>query len=164
LASVKAEQVARAFDVTVQRVYQLVKLGMPQPKRGEFELGACMMWYIRFLQDALRKRSTGDGSSITNLTAERTRLAEENRKKMEMDRMQREGELLPRELVRQQALAAVGILAVDLTALPKRVPMDEQTRLKIEEEVAAVRNRFADALEKLARDKPVVVRRRRSHS
>jgi hypothetical protein len=58
------ERVAQALNLTEQRVQQLVKEGMPREGRGQYDPVKCMLWYIRYLQSALEKKSVpmNDGS------------------------------------------------------------------------------------------------------
>lgn len=51
------DRVAQALNLTVQRVGQLVKEGMPKEGRGQYDAVKCMLWYIRYLQAALEKKS-----------------------------------------------------------------------------------------------------------
>lgn len=57
-------RVAQALNLTEQRVQQLVKEGMPKEARGQYDPVKCMLWYIRYLQAALEKKSVpvGDGA------------------------------------------------------------------------------------------------------
>lgn len=61
---VDVERVAQALNLTEQRVQQLVKEGMPKEGRGQYDAVKCMLWYIRYLQAALEKKSVPmtDGS------------------------------------------------------------------------------------------------------
>ena len=54
--AVKVDEVARALNLTPRRVQQLRSEGLPSVGRGQYELGPCMAWYIRYLQAALEKR------------------------------------------------------------------------------------------------------------
>jgi len=74
-ASANVEQVAKALNVTVRRVNQLVHEGMPRAERGVYDLGACMLWYIRYLQKALAKKATmGEDGEIASLQGARQEL------------------------------------------------------------------------------------------
>jgi phage terminase Nu1 subunit (DNA packaging protein) len=157
------EQVAKALNLTARRVQQFVKLGMPQAARGQYELGACMHWYIRHLQKAIEARSSGEGSNITSLVTERTKQAREQAERMQMANLKARGEVLVTADVRQQVLAAIAFLAQDLAAVPQRVMTDEATKAKIEDEIAVAQNRFAEHLAGLVGERPRVARSRRQH-
>ena len=51
------ERVAQALNLTRSRVAQLVKQGMPKEGRGQYDPVKYMLWYIRFLQTAIEKKS-----------------------------------------------------------------------------------------------------------
>lgn len=74
MALVSSKDVAAALNVTVRRVEQLVHEGMPRADRGKYDLGKCLLWYVRFLQRALEKRVAGRESS-PDLSAAKARLA-----------------------------------------------------------------------------------------
>src|ERR1700680_3406213 len=54
---VNVEGVAQALNLEKRRVQQLVKEGMPKEARGQFDPVKCMLFYIRYLQAALEKKS-----------------------------------------------------------------------------------------------------------
>jgi phage terminase Nu1 subunit (DNA packaging protein) len=58
MATVDVGKVASALNLTKQRVQQLVKEGLPREARGRYDAVKCMLWYVRYLQAALEKRST----------------------------------------------------------------------------------------------------------
>jgi phage terminase Nu1 subunit (DNA packaging protein) len=55
---VDVKHVAKALNLTPRRVQQLVPEGLPKELRGKYDLGKCMLWYIRYLQAALEKKSS----------------------------------------------------------------------------------------------------------
>ncbi|HXP70923.1 MAG TPA: hypothetical protein VOA88_16695 [Candidatus Dormibacteraeota bacterium] len=75
MAIVDVGKVASALNLTEQRVQQLVKEGLPRESRGRYDPIKCMLWYIRYLETALEKKSvpTLDGG-FTGERAERVRL------------------------------------------------------------------------------------------
>lgn len=66
MATVNAVRIAQALNLTEQRVHQLVREGLPKEGRGQFDPIKCLMFYIRYLQRALEKKSvpTLDGSFV----------------------------------------------------------------------------------------------------
>jgi phage terminase Nu1 subunit (DNA packaging protein) len=56
MPTVDADKIASALNLTVQRVHQLVKVGLPKEGRGQFDPVKCMLFYIRYLQRALEKK------------------------------------------------------------------------------------------------------------
>lgn len=90
------EAVAQACNITVRRVNQLAAEGVfPKEARGVYNLGKCMAAYIRYLQQALDRRSTtgGDGE-IRSLQAERTVLVKTQREREELELAKARGEVL----------------------------------------------------------------------
>ena len=66
MPTVDVTKVASALNLTEQRVQQLVKEGMPREARGQYDPVKCMLWYIRYLQQALEKKAvpTLDGGFV----------------------------------------------------------------------------------------------------
>lgn len=87
--------VAKALNVTPRRVNQLANEGMPREGRGEYDLAACMLWYIRYLQKALSaKGSMDDDGQITTLKAERGRLVKMQADREELELARARGEVI----------------------------------------------------------------------
>ena len=57
MAIVNAEKVAQALNLTESRVHQLVKEGLPKEGRGQYDPVKCMLFYVRYLQNAIEKRT-----------------------------------------------------------------------------------------------------------
>ncbi|MGH9531852.1 MAG: hypothetical protein ACRD2Q_05620 [Terriglobales bacterium] len=76
---------------------------MPRAERGKYELGACMAWYVRYLQRAFERRKllSDDGSS-TDLRKQRARLLKASADVAEMDLAEKRGELIPVAVFRQE--------------------------------------------------------------
>jgi phage terminase Nu1 subunit (DNA packaging protein) len=164
MAAVGVEQIAKALNLTAQRVHQLKKLGLPHGARGEYELGPCMLWYIRYLQKAIEARSSGADGNITSLMSERTKQAREQAERTQMINLKARGEVLLADDVRQQVLKAVAYLAQDLVSVAQRVTTDETLQAKVEDEIRLARNRFSEHLATLASPGPRVARRRGGHA
>src|SRR5882672_1069217 len=66
MATVNAEKIAQALNLTESRVHQLVREGLPKEARGQYDPVKCLLWYVRYLQNALEKRSvpTLDGGFV----------------------------------------------------------------------------------------------------
>lgn len=88
MALVGVRQVATALNVTERRVQQLSKEGLPKELRGKYELGKCMLWYIRYLQGALEAAGRRDGGEedFSGLREEKKRImrAEADLKEIEL--------------------------------------------------------------------------------
>jgi phage terminase Nu1 subunit (DNA packaging protein) len=160
--TVGVNEIAKALDVTTQHVARLVQAGMPRVSRGAYELGPCMLWYIRYLRRALEARSSGEDGSITSLTTERTRQAAARTEAMERENLIARGELVYRGVITQQEIEVVAIVKRELSALAARIPTDEATKEKIDNEAWEILGRLADAIEKIGGHRPRVAKRRRN--
>ena len=92
--SVDVNAIAKALNLTPRRVQQLKAEGLPSAGRGQYELGPCMAWYIRYLQNALEKRGPAGHPETPDLIAERTRLAKEQGDKLAIENAIKRGELV----------------------------------------------------------------------
>jgi phage terminase Nu1 subunit (DNA packaging protein) len=57
VAVVNAEKIAQALNLSERRVHQLVREGLPREGRGQFDPMRCMLWYVRFLQRAIERKT-----------------------------------------------------------------------------------------------------------
>lgn len=97
MAIVSVEVLARACNLTPRRIQQLVQEGMPREDRGAYDLGVCMSWYIRFLQEELAKRGPGAqaGVEMEQMRAQKRRLVELQADEKELDLQQARRKLIP---------------------------------------------------------------------
>lgn len=97
MAVVSVDVVAKACNLEVRRIHQLAKEGIiPRDARGEYELGACMSAYIRYLQQVIEKRTTPAASeSATALRDQKRRLVQ-----LQADEKEHEVKLLRRQVIR----------------------------------------------------------------
>lgn len=91
---VNVDAIAKALNLTTRRVHQLKAEGLPTVGRGQYELGPCMAWYIRYLQNALEKRGPNINPDTPDLLAEKTRLAREQGDKLAIENAISRGELV----------------------------------------------------------------------
>lgn len=70
MATVRTEQLAKACNLTPRRIRQLVQEGMPRAGHGRYELGECLSWYIRYLQQIVERRGTPEQSGARLAMAE----------------------------------------------------------------------------------------------
>lgn len=97
-ASANVEQVSKALNVTVRRVNQLVHEGMPRAERGAYDLGGCMLWYIRYLQKALAKKATmGEDGEIASLQGSRQELLKVQIERERFELTKAKAEVIPIE-------------------------------------------------------------------
>ena len=57
MATVDVSKVARALNLEVRRIQQLVQEGMPREARGQYDPIKCAAWYIRYLQRAIERKA-----------------------------------------------------------------------------------------------------------
>src|ERR1700747_1254167 len=82
-------ELARLLKVSEHHIHELVKQGMPQKSRGRYEVGDCLLWYLRHLKAILKERRYSlDEELATTERAERLRLvqAEAGLKELELAR------------------------------------------------------------------------------
>jgi len=119
--SVNVEAVAKALNLTPRRVQQLKAEGLPTAGRGLYELGPCMAWYIRYLQNALEKRGPNVNADTPDLIAERTRLAKEQGDKLAIENSIKRGELVYVSDVVQAWSEHISGAKAKLLSLPSKV-------------------------------------------
>jgi hypothetical protein len=143
LADVK--KLAAAMNVTSRRVAQLVHEGLPREERGRYELGKCLLWYIRYLQKALEHRAvaTPDGE-LGSMKEERLALLRVDRELREIALAEKRGQLVAivdvektmSDLVLTTKARMMGVaprLAADLVGETSRVMI----QAKVEKEIRA---------------------------
>jgi hypothetical protein len=59
---VDVTRVAQALNLTESRVHQLVKEGLPRENRGQYDAVKCLLWYIRYLQAVIEKKTINTGN------------------------------------------------------------------------------------------------------
>jgi hypothetical protein len=146
MPSVDVGRLSQALNVTKSWVHQLVKEGMPQESRGRYDLGQCMLWYIRYLQVALKKRSATTEGGNVNAQREAAGLrmveAEAALKEMELSRERgllvslADFEKMMTDLVvttKAQFLAMPSRIAPELVGLESRLIVQEKLEKAIKE-------------------------------
>jgi phage terminase Nu1 subunit (DNA packaging protein) len=154
MAGANVETIAKALNITPRRVQQLVNDGMPRGKRGEYDLGACLVWYVRFLQRALEARhdpETRDDSA--ELMRDRGRLARAQADKTEIENAVRCGELSVTARIVEWYGGMVADAKNRLLQIPDAIgqQLDPETARKV---VALARRLIHEALAELARGEP----------
>ena len=122
MALVNVTKLSKALNVTPRRVQQLVAEGLPKAKRGRYELGQCMLWYIRYLQKALEQRAVTqpDGSHITT-HKERLRIMRADAEMKEINLAVRRGELVAIADVEKEMTDLVVTTKARILLVPARV-------------------------------------------
>jgi phage terminase Nu1 subunit (DNA packaging protein) len=122
LADVGVQKVAYALNVTVRRVQQLANEGMPHgAKRGQYDLAACMVWYIRYLQKALERRDGSGDQAGASLRIERQRLVKAQADREELELARARGELIPVEMYQERMAGHIVAAKQRILALPSRI-------------------------------------------
>jgi len=119
--AVDVEAVAKAMNITPRRVQQLKKEGMPSVGRGQYELGPCMAWYIRFLQQALEKRGPTASEDSADLINERVKLTREQREKVALENEIRRGQLADMAEVRMAWSDHITRAKTKLLSMPSKL-------------------------------------------
>jgi phage terminase Nu1 subunit (DNA packaging protein) len=149
---VNVERVAQALNLQRRRVQQLVKEGMPKEARGQYDAVKCMLWYIRYLQAAIEKRSvrTPEGS-FTGEREERVRLLRAHADLREIKLAKERGSLVSIADVEQSLTDLVLTTKARIMAIAPRVAPElvgETSRIMIQEKLE---RRCKEALSYLAR-------------
>src|SRR6202035_3110507 len=94
---VSYEDLARVMDVQPKSVADLVAKGMPHEARGQYDVGRCLAWYVRYLHGQMIRRgiTEEERNSGVNLRVERHRLMKITGDLAELDLNQRRGKMIP---------------------------------------------------------------------
>jgi phage terminase Nu1 subunit (DNA packaging protein) len=136
MPTVPAERIAQALNLTVQRVHQLVKVGLPKEGRGQFDVVKCMLFYIRYLQNALSKKSVPalDGGYISE-REERVRLLRAHADLREIKLARQRSQLVAISDVEKSMTDLVLATKAQILAIPARMAPElvgETSRLMIQ--------------------------------
>jgi phage terminase Nu1 subunit (DNA packaging protein) len=149
---VSFEQIAQLLDIGAQSVNGLVKKGMPREARGQYDVGRCFHWYVRYLHVQMRGKggTEKDGEANTNLRAERMRLLKAQADLSELDLQERRGKIIPISLYEKLLIGWAVTIRQRVLALPARVA----TLL-----VGLDRRRIHDVLERECRELLLILQR-----
>lgn len=136
MATVNAEKLAQALNLTESRVHQLVREGLPKEGRGQFEPVKCMLFYIRYLQKALERKSvpTLDGGYVGE-REERVRLLRADADLREIELAKERGHLVAIQDVEKEMTDLVLTTKARIMAIPPRLAADlvgETSRVMIQ--------------------------------
>jgi phage terminase Nu1 subunit (DNA packaging protein) len=149
VAAVDVGKIARALNLDERRVQQLVKEGLPREARGQYDPVKCMLWYIRYLQNALEKKSvpTLDGGFVGE-REERVRLLRTSADLAEIELSKQRSQLVSIEDVEK----AWDDLVVTTTAMMMAVPSRLAPQLLGETSRVMVHAKIEAALKEAMRD------------
>ncbi|MGH9510183.1 MAG: hypothetical protein ACRD2M_09615 [Terriglobales bacterium] len=126
MALVGVHQIASALDVTRRRINQLVHLGLPREGHGQYDLGKCMAWYIRYQHAELRRRGIDHDDDVSmglavSLRRERQRLVKAQADRAEYELRKEQAEMIPAELVEERIAAWANHVACHFSPFPEQV-------------------------------------------
>lgn len=120
-------QVAELFEITAERVRQLVKSGHIEKRaKDQVPLVSAVRGYIRFLKDDERRSSKSAAAS---------RVQDARAREIELKTAEREGSLMDVEEVRAVVAEWGGVIRTGLNSIPARLSRDMTFRRKIETEI-----------------------------
>jgi phage terminase Nu1 subunit (DNA packaging protein) len=136
MALVDVTKISSALNLQVRRVQQLVKEGMPRETRGQYDPVKCMLWYIRYLQHVIEKRSvpTLEGGFVAE-REERVRLLRADADLREMELAKERGLLLALPDVEATLTHLVLTTKARIMAIPPRLAPEligETSRIMIQ--------------------------------
>lgn len=154
MATVDVTKVASALNLDERRVQQLVKEGMPREARGQYDPVKCLLWYVRYLQHALEKKSvpTLDGGFVGE-REERVRLLRADADLREMELARERGLVVAIEDVEKEMSELVLSVKARVMAVAPRVAPEiigETSRVMIQ---AKIEKSIKEALVQLERMK-----------
>jgi phage terminase Nu1 subunit (DNA packaging protein) len=122
MPTVDISKVARALNLKERRIQQLANEGMPREARGQYDLVKCMLWYIRYLQHALEKKSvpTSDGDFV-GVREERARLLRADADLREIELAEKRSQLVAIKDVEFMLTDLVLTTKARIMALPPRL-------------------------------------------
>jgi phage terminase Nu1 subunit (DNA packaging protein) len=152
MAIVSVGKVAKALNLTPQRIQQLSKEGLPKEDRGKYDLGKCMLWYIRYLQAALEKKAVPMANGVyAGEREERIRLLRAEADLKEIELAKEQGQLVAIADVESEWSNLVVTTKARILAIPPRVAPElvgEASRVVIQ---AKLEKEVKEALRLLAR-------------
>jgi phage terminase Nu1 subunit (DNA packaging protein) len=145
-------RIAKALNLSEQRVQQLVKEGMPKEARGRYDAVECMKWYIRYLQDVVEKKSVPmEDGKFVGVRAERVRLLRADADLREMELAKERSQFVAITDVEKEMTNLVLVTKARVLAVAPRVSPElvgETSRLMIQ---AKLEKALKDALLNLSK-------------
>jgi phage terminase Nu1 subunit (DNA packaging protein) len=136
MPTVDVMKVASALNLDKRRVQQLVAEGMPRTARGQYDPVKCLLWYVRYLQNALEKKSvpTFDGGYVGE-REERVRLLRADADLREIELAKERGQLVAITDVEMALTDLVLTTKARILAIPPRLAPEligETSRIMIQ--------------------------------
>lgn len=147
---IKVDDLATLIGVSRMRVSQLVSEGMPKNGRGQYDLKACVHWYLDFW----KQRATGENDEKK---AKQINLIDAQRDKIVLETEKLRETLLPVEEVAHTLNAVAVIVSTQLDGLGARMAntlsgIDDPAEIQrtLFDECREIRSNIADNIEDLA--------------
>jgi phage terminase Nu1 subunit (DNA packaging protein) len=140
-------ELARIFQLTEQRISQLVKEGMPRTARGSYSLRECTIFYVSYLRARL------DENRNETIVAEKIRLTRAKATKAEVEARKIGGSVLDLERARNEIMILAREIKEELLSVPGRMaPVLEnlpagQIKTLLGDEITDALNRVAERIE-----------------
>lgn len=135
MPTVDVTKIASVLNLTESRVHQLVKVGMPRAARGQYDPVKCMLWYIRYLQKALERKSVPLDGGFVGEREERIRLLRADADLREIELATKRGRLVAIQDVEYAMTDLVLTTKARILAIPPRVAQElvgETSRVMIQ--------------------------------
>lgn len=124
-ALVTVEQLAAEFNRDKRTVQLLVKEGMPRAGHGEYDLERCKSWYIAYLQAKIQSRASEAGAVLNpekfDGELEQARLTRAKATLTEIELSEKQGKVIPIEMMERAVTAVITQARQLLLALPGRI-------------------------------------------
>ncbi len=122
MPTVDITKIASALNLKERRVQQLVQEGMPREARGQYDPVKCMLFYIRYLQAALDRKSvpTADGG-YAGEREERVRLLRAEADLREIALAEKRSQLVAIQDVEKELTDLVLTTKARIMAIPPRL-------------------------------------------
>ena len=152
MATVSVTRIASALNLTPRRIQQLVKEGtLPRETNGQYDPIRCLHLYIRYLQNAIQKKSdpTLDGDAGERVARLRIIRAHADQKEMELSKLR--SQLVAVKDYDEAVAELVRVTTAHVMAIPARLAPElvgETSRVMIQ---AKIERAVKDTLKLLAR-------------
>lgn len=115
---VSITDLARMFELTAGRVYQLIQDGvLPRAGRGVYDFNACVQSYLRHL----RKQISEAGRDADTFGAQRARLTKERADAMQMEVAAMRDQLIPADQVDAAWQELCDVVRARILAVPDKI-------------------------------------------
>lgn len=115
VSEVGPEELASMFRLTVQRIIQLTKEGLPRTARGSYPLRESVVFYVEYLRARIQENQS------ETIIAERLRLVRAKASKAEIEAEKYRDRVLSIDEARSQVMAICQELKENLLGVPGRV-------------------------------------------